>query len=89
MIEKCANPVCFARFHSLREGRVFVKEPEADFGADRTRRSRRKPAQIFVDQRLRYDAIATYSRIISENRNYAGAHRDREWSLHDYRQPMR
>lgn len=89
MIEKCANPVCFARFHGLREGRVFVEEPEADFGADRTRRSPRKPAQIFVDRRLWYDAIATYSRIISEIRNYAGAHRDREGSLHGYRQPMR
>jgi hypothetical protein len=34
-------------------------------------------AQIFVDHRLWYDAIAAYSQIISENRNYAGAYRER------------
>ena len=44
-------------------------------GDDRT--DRRKQAQIFVDHRLWYDAIAAYSQIISENRNDAGAYRER------------
>jgi hypothetical protein len=34
MVEKCVNPACSARFHSLREGRVFVKEVESDSSAD-------------------------------------------------------
>lgn len=30
MVEKCANPRCSATFRSLRDGRVFVTEFEAD-----------------------------------------------------------
>jgi len=30
MLDKCANPTCFATFRRLRDGRVFVAEPEAD-----------------------------------------------------------
>jgi len=40
MIAKCANPACSAPFRSLREGRVFVKEIEADppaVGGERSR----------------------------------------------------
>jgi len=28
MLEKCLNPACSAKFRSLRDGRVFVKEVE-------------------------------------------------------------
>ena len=30
MISKCANPSCSAAFHTLRDGRVFVREVEVD-----------------------------------------------------------
>lgn len=29
MLSKCANPVCLARFHYLREGRIFKIETSA------------------------------------------------------------
>lgn len=29
MLSKCANPVCFARFHTLRRGRLFKVELNA------------------------------------------------------------
>jgi len=28
MVEKCANPGCYASFHRLGEGRLFIKEVE-------------------------------------------------------------
>lgn len=31
MLDKCANPGCPATFRSLRDGRVFVTEIEADY----------------------------------------------------------
>jgi hypothetical protein len=34
MVEKCANPTCSARFHSLRNGRLFVKEIQVDPKSD-------------------------------------------------------
>jgi hypothetical protein len=40
MIEKCANPACTATFRRLREGRVFIKEIEADPTSDATRQPR-------------------------------------------------
>ena len=30
MVHKCANAACSASFHTLRDGRVFVKEVEND-----------------------------------------------------------
>jgi hypothetical protein len=30
MLDKCANPACFATFRSLRDGRVFVTEIEGE-----------------------------------------------------------
>ena len=30
MLSKCANPGCFARFHTLRKGRLFKIELNAD-----------------------------------------------------------
>lgn len=40
MVEKCANPACSARFHTLREGRVFVKEVEDNSAGDVSRHGR-------------------------------------------------
>lgn len=40
MVEKCANPRCSARFRTLREGRVFVKEIEGNTWGESGRRSR-------------------------------------------------
>ena len=31
MLDKCANPPCFATFRNLRDGRVFVTEVELDY----------------------------------------------------------
>jgi len=30
MVEKCLNPACAAKFRTLRDGRVFVKEVDDD-----------------------------------------------------------
>ncbi len=30
MLDKCANPACFATFRSLRDGRLFVTEFECE-----------------------------------------------------------
>lgn len=30
MVDKCFNPTCSAKFRSLRDGRVFVKEVDVD-----------------------------------------------------------
>ncbi len=40
MVEKCINPACSARFHRLRDGRVFVKEIEVDPTGDARTHSR-------------------------------------------------
>lgn len=40
MIEKCANPACSATFRRLREGRVFIKEIEADLTSEVKRQPR-------------------------------------------------
>ncbi len=40
MVEKCANPACSATFHSLREGRLFVKEIDSDPRGDGQEHSR-------------------------------------------------
>ena len=42
MVEKCVNPACSATFHTLREGRVFVKEVAGDPCVD----GRRHPRQL-------------------------------------------
>lgn len=34
MLNKCASPACSATFHSLRDGRVFVKEVESGARVD-------------------------------------------------------
>jgi len=42
MIEKCANSACCAIFRRLRDGRVFIREIEADPTSD----AKRQPRQI-------------------------------------------
>jgi hypothetical protein len=42
MVAKCANPACFATFHSLRDGRVFVTECETDYPSDASERVRQR-----------------------------------------------
>lgn len=40
MVQKCANPACSSPFHSLRKGRVFVKEVESNDGGSKKSRLR-------------------------------------------------
>jgi hypothetical protein len=40
MVQKCANPPRSSQFHSLRQGRVFVKEVESNPDSDNKRRVR-------------------------------------------------
>jgi hypothetical protein len=44
MIAKCANPVCSAPFHYLREGKVFRMEFDSDGSLLQPRLAGRKPA---------------------------------------------
>jgi hypothetical protein len=39
MVEKCLNPMCSAKFRSLRDGKVFVKEIDACFSHGSTAHS--------------------------------------------------
>jgi hypothetical protein len=39
MVEKCLNPMCSAKFRSLRDGRVFVKEIDAGLSEGSTAHS--------------------------------------------------
>ncbi len=47
MVGKCANPACSASFHSLRDGKVFVKEVEVEV-APTTEGRRRARALRYV-----------------------------------------
>ena len=42
MVEKCANPTCSATFRSLRDGRLFVTEVEADYRSGSGGRARQR-----------------------------------------------
>jgi hypothetical protein len=42
MVEKCANPACTATFRSLRDGRVFVTEFDADYRSGASGRVRQR-----------------------------------------------
>lgn len=42
MLDKCINPACSATFHSLRDGRVFVTEVEADYQSSTSGRARQR-----------------------------------------------
>lgn len=42
MLDKCANPTCSATFRRLRDGRVFVAEPEADHRSGATQLVRQR-----------------------------------------------
>lgn len=42
MLDKCANPACSATFRSLRDGRVFVTEVEADYWSSANNRARQR-----------------------------------------------
>lgn len=47
MLEKCLNPACSAKFRSLRDGRVFVKEVDGD-SHDSGRKHSHKPAYFWL-----------------------------------------
>ena len=47
MLQKCANPACFAPFRSLREGKLFLaetlsSEPGVPFDGNRPKKRRRE-----------------------------------------------
>lgn len=42
MLDKCANPACSATFRTLRDGRVFVTEVEADYQSSASGRIRQR-----------------------------------------------
>ena len=42
MLDRCANPACSATFRSLRDGRMFVTEFEADNWSSASRPARQR-----------------------------------------------
>jgi hypothetical protein len=47
MLDKCLNPACSAKFHTLRDGRVFVKEVDVGFDEGGKEHSH-KPAYFWL-----------------------------------------
>ena len=47
MLDKCLNPACSAKFRTLRDGRVFVKEVDVGFD-DGGKEHSHKPAYFWL-----------------------------------------